>query len=90
MRIAEAGKIVILPPKEGACWFCGDLHDGKEPHNAASLLYQHRFRKRKGRYPGWADAMAHCSGEVRKKWIKKLARKGIVIPEAAGDGKGPD
>lgn len=91
MTIVPEGQIRILPPKEGACWLCGDVHNGRDPHNAGSLLYQHRFRKRNGRYPTWADAMSHCSRKTKEKWVERLSRKGIrismeeVMPK--GDGR---
>lgn len=72
----------ILPPKEGACWICGDEHNSRDPHNAGSLLYQHRFRKRNGRYPTWADAMAHCTRKTMERWVDRLQKKGIrITPE---------
>lgn len=79
MRILQEGQVAILPPREGACWICGDEHNSLDPHNAGSLLYQHRFRKRNGRYPTWADAMSHCSRKTKERWVERLQRRGIHI-----------
>lgn len=86
MRILREGQVSILPPMEGACWVCGDIHNSRDPHNAGSLLYQHRFRKRNGRYPTWEDAMSHCSRKVKEKWAARLREKGIKVKlESEGD-----
>lgn len=79
MRVFPEGRITIPLPRDGACPVCGDLHDPGEPHQANSLLYQHRFRKRHGRYPRWTDAMAGCGEKVRERWRKKLLRHGIRV-----------
>ncbi len=81
MKILQEGMITILPPKDGACRICGDIHNSKDPHNLNSLLYQHRFRKKNGRYPGWADAMSHCSQKTKERWIERLQKRGIKIRE---------
>lgn len=83
----QEDRISILPPKPGACRYCGDIHDPKDPHNLSSLLYQHRFRAAWGRYPTWADAMKHCSKLTKAKWTAELKRRGIVVEEAKTDGK---
>ena len=79
MKILREGQVCILPPREGACWYCGDFHNSRDPHNLNSLLYQHRFRKRNGRYPTWADAMSHCNRKTKEKWIDRLVRRGVRI-----------
>jgi hypothetical protein len=40
-----------------------------------------------GRYPTWADAMAHCSASVREAWTTELKRRG-AWPEPR-DGEEP-
>lgn len=79
MKILPEGQIAILPPQERACRICGDFHNGKDPHNAASLIYQHRFREKNGRYPTWADAMEHCGEKTRERWTERLKEKGIRV-----------
>lgn len=73
------GRIVIPTPKDGACPVCGELHGLQEPHNKNSLLYQHHFRKKHGRYPTWEDAMCHCSMTVKKRFCERLKRNGVEV-----------
>jgi hypothetical protein len=73
------------PP--GTCPMCAVVHDPGQPHNQQSLAYQHNFYDRHGRLPTWADAMAHCTDEVKAVWKASLAEHGVVVgeePEAAG------
>lgn len=79
MKILRDGMVTILPPREGACRVCGDMHNPRDPHNVSSLLYQHRFRKRNGRYPTWADAMSHCTRRTKERWMERLRKRGIRI-----------
>lgn len=73
------GRLTIPPPKDGACPVCGELHGRQEPHNKNSLLYQHRFRRKHGRYPTWEDAMEHCSLTVKKRFCERLKRHGVTV-----------
>ena len=73
------GRLSIPAPKEGACPVCGEIHGRGEPHNSNSRLYQHRFRKKHGRYPTWEDAMGHCSFTVKKRFCERLKRHGVEI-----------
>jgi len=70
--------------KEGQCPECAVVHDAEQPHNQQSLFYQYSFREKHGRWPTWADAMAHCSPEVKAFWVKELATFGVVV---GGPGK---
>lgn len=79
MYTAVDTNIVIIPPTPGACRYCGDQHDPREPHNLRSLQYQHKFRKQNGRYPTWEDAMAHCSMLVKVRFTEMLVRSGVRI-----------
>ena len=67
------------PP--GACPECAIVHDPDSPHNQQSLTYQYRFYDLNGRWPTWADAMAHCSDETKAKWITALAEHGVIVGE---------
>lgn len=58
----------LLPPAEGSCPICAAKHPPEQPHNAQSLYYQYRFYGIRGRWPTWADAVAHCSERVREYW----------------------
>lgn len=90
MKKRQEGAIAILPPKPGACKYCGDVHLPDEPHNRDSIIFQHHFRKSHGRYPTWYDAMRHCSPETREKAIKALSKRGIMVEEPANEGRSMD
>lgn len=68
---------------EGQCAECAKVHEPDLPHNQQSLFWQYSFREKNGRWPTWADAMAHCTPEMQQRWIRELATLGvIVIPNA--------
>ena len=67
------------PP--GTCQECAVKHDPGQPHNKQSLTYQYKFYADHGRWPTWADAMAHCSTEIKEYWKKELLKHGIVVVE---------
>lgn len=64
--------MMLLPPAESRCCICATAHRDDDPHNAASLYYQYRFRANHGRWPTWADAIAHCTPRVRSSWKQAL------------------
>lgn len=64
---------------DGACPECASVHDPGQPHNRDSLTYQYKFYDQYGRYPTWADAMAHCTKEVKELWVQALGEKGIEV-----------
>lgn len=64
--------MLLMPPREGTCPVCATEHDPAEPHNADSLYYQYRFYGLRGRWPTWADAVAHCTPEMRDGWRWQL------------------
>ena len=68
--------MMLLPPKPGTCPICATKHDAAMPHNAQSLYYQYRFYGIRGRWPTWADAIAHCDGHVRADWERELRASG--------------
>lgn len=63
----------LMPPPADACQVCAVKHDPREPHNAQSLYYQMAFHAATGRYPTWADAIAHCSSKMQKAWKGHLS-----------------
>ena len=72
----------MLPAAPGACPVCAGDHAPEQPHNQQSLFYQMSFYKQHGRFPTWADAMAHCTPEVQDAWRTALRERGIVlVPE---------
>lgn len=80
--------MMMLPgiPKDGQCPECAEVHEPDQPHNRDSLRYQYMFYDAHGRWPSWADAMAHCSSEVAAAWAAELRRIGIEVDEAPGTG----
>ncbi len=81
--------VVILPPKPGVCPICAVDHEPDQPHNRDSLYYQMKFRQQHGRFPTWADAMAHCDEHVKQLWIAALAERGVSVtmPKETADDK---
>lgn len=74
----------ILPPAKGKCPICAHAHGAGDPHNAQMLFYQIAFNGMVGRPPTWADALAHCSEETRRKWEALLKEKGHWTEPPAG------
>lgn len=74
--------MMLLPPKPGTCPICATEHEREMPHNAQSLYYQYRFYGIRGRWPTWADAVAHCGDQMRAHWERELrAREAWSEPE---------
>jgi len=67
----------LLPPPEGTCPICAVAHAPEAPHNAQSVYYQYRFYGVRGRWPTWADAVAHCEPETRTRWEHLLRERGV-------------
>ena len=65
------------PP--GTCPMCATAHDPEMPHNQQSLAYHYKFYDQHGRFPTWADAMEHCTDEVKAVWTEALAEHGIIV-----------
>ena len=76
-RVEEkASGMMMLPAAPGTCPVCAAVHLPGEPHNRDSLFYQMRFHGEHGRWPVWADAVAHCAEPIRKLWEAELRRGG--------------
>lgn len=67
------------PP--GTCPMCAVAHDPAQPHNRDSLAYQYKFYDEHGRWPTWADAMAHCTSEIKAYWREALEQRGVNVGE---------
>lgn len=77
--------MTLLPPTPGTCPVCATKHDPAHPHNAQSLYYQMRFYGLHGRWPTWADALAHVtSAKLHEHWETKLKELGHWSEPAAG------
>ena len=66
----------LLPPPPGTCHMCAVAHSPGAPHNQQGLHWNYWFYRQHGRWPTWADAMAHCSDEVKKATIEVLKEAG--------------
>lgn len=77
---ATSGKVLeekttafhLMPPAPGKCQMCAVEHEPAQPHNAQSLYYQYAFYAEHGRWPTWADAIAHCAPDMQAFWKKAL------------------
>lgn len=69
----------LLPPAPDKCQACAVAHDPDEPHNQQSLFYQYWFYGQHGRWPTWADAMAHCDEATRAVWTEHLTAAGEPV-----------
>lgn len=76
--------IILLPPPIAACPVCAMPHTPGEAHNADSQYYKLRFAILHGRPPSWADAIAHCTPQIRDKWTRELLLVGVWSEPAAG------
>lgn len=81
--VDKTGSMTLLPPAPDKCQECACDHDPSLPHNRHSLYYNIHFKMKHGREPTWKDAMAHCTEEVKARWIE--AMKGL-----RADKPGPD
>lgn len=71
------GKFVLLKPPPDTCQVCAVDHAKEDPHDQTSLYYQMWFYEKHGRWPTWADAIAHCSEELQKAWEEELKLRGV-------------
>lgn len=76
--------MMLLPAKEGTCPICATEHEPEMPHNQQSLFYQYRFYGIRGRWPTWADAVAHCD-EMKDHWETALRDRGVWSEPADGE-----
>ncbi|WP_195985336.1 hypothetical protein [Clostridium sp. D33t1_170424_F3] len=81
----DHGMTLLGSTPPGTCPECAVKHDPEQPHNRDSLCYQYKFYDQHGRWPTWADAMAHCTPEVKAIWREALKEHGVDIGEEALD-----
>jgi hypothetical protein len=80
-----AGSWNVMPPPADRCQICAAKHDPEQPHNAQSIYYQVTFNGMLGRAPTWADAIAHCSDDLRRKWEEALRARGAWSEPPQGE-----
>lgn len=71
--------MMLLPPAKDKCQECAERHDPEDPHNASSMFYMVKFKMDNNREATWADAISHCSDDVKKYWTEELTKLGIDI-----------
>lgn len=71
--------MMLLPPRLDVCQECAVNHDPRLPHNQQSLYYQMKFKMEHGRDATWNDAMAHCTDDVKERWIEGLKIYGVEV-----------
>jgi hypothetical protein len=62
----------LMPPSADKCQVCAVAHEPGNAHNAQSLYYQYAFYGAVGRWPTWADAVAHCPPALQARWKEEL------------------
>ena len=72
-------KMFLMPAAPGTCPECATAHDPEQPHNQQSLFYQVKFQMDNNHSPTWADAMSHCSDEIKADWRRELNARGVVL-----------
>lgn len=77
--------MLLMPPPNGTCPICAVKHSDDMPHNQQSLYYQYRFYGTHGRWPTWADAIAHCDFKMREFWEIALKDKGHWSEPESGE-----
>lgn len=75
------GMMLLGRTPPGTCPLCAVKHDPNMPHNRDSLAYQYKFYDQHGRWPTWADAMAHCTPDVKEYWVEALEAHGVTVEE---------
>lgn len=83
-HVTRGPKPMLLPPAAGVCQECAWDHPPEFPHDAGSLFYGSKFMLDHNRQPTWADAMAHCTDEMRAEWTTKLVELGADIGTVMG------
>lgn len=77
--------MLLLPPVAGTCSICATRHEPDQPHNQQSLYYQYRFYCVRGRWPTWADAIAHCAKKIQTHWRCELKKMSAWSEPADGE-----
>jgi hypothetical protein len=81
----QGGSWKVMPPSADKCQICAAKHAPHQPHNAQSIYYQMTFQGMLGRAPTWADAVAHCSDQMKLLWEKELRIAGAWSEPPQGE-----
>lgn len=85
MTMHQVGAFILMPCKPGVCQLCAVDHQPEEAHNAQSMFYQYRFYGKYGRWPTWADAIAHCDPKVQAVWKEGLQKRKAYTEPVGGE-----
>ena len=85
-KVKQAKFMVLGKARPGTCEVCAVAHEPEQPHNRDSLFYQYKFYEKNGRWPTWADAMEHCTPEIRALWREELEKRGIKVDVGEANG----
>ncbi len=77
--LPQGAGLRLMPCGPDVCQECAVKHGPSMPHNRQSLYYQYHFYAQHGRWPTWADAMAHCTEDVKAIWTDELKRHGLEV-----------
>lgn len=83
VKIASA-PMRLMPPPLDRCPVCATQHGSNAAHNQMSLYYQYRFYGTHGRWPTWADAIAHLPQKIQDRWRECLMRTNMWSEPADG------
>ena len=78
-ELPKVGSFRLMPCASDVCQECAVDHPASQPHNQQSLYYKYHFYAEHGRWPTWADAMAHCSDDVKAIWTDELRKRGVEV-----------
>ena len=78
-ELPQVGKFHLPPCAPDVCQECAVDHDPLMPHSQQSIYYQYKFYAQHERWPTWADAMDHCTDDVKGLWIALLSARGIEV-----------
>jgi len=81
IKSKHLGGFALMPCRtdQGQCPECATKHGPEQPHNKQSLYYQYKFMAAHGKWPGWKDAMKHCTAAVKKIWTRELRKRGEKV-----------
>jgi len=78
-KLPKVGDFHLMPCASDVCQECGVDHAPKTPHNQQSMYYKYKFYSQHDRWPTWADAMEHCTDDVKQRWIEGLKMHGVEV-----------
>lgn len=83
--MVKVGDFQLLRARPGTCQVCATDHPPEFPHNQQSMHYHYWFLGAHGRWPTWADAVAHCSPQMQEYWKQEVPAQGGKWTEPEGE-----